>query len=135
MTASPVIIVSYEGREGPFRINVGPSLELSDDAIERASEELWDSIRASFRLSSGSRFALHEAESGRIMSKETLRDPSCMPSFPKYWYLTVDNGYTRGELSAGVGNNIFTRLSEDDENVSLMILCVCLLMSRILPLY
>lgn len=128
-SSSLVIIVSYEGREGSFRINVGPSLELADEEIERASEELWESIRASFRLSPETRIALHEAETGRIMSKETLRDPSCIPSFPKYWYLTVDNGYTRS-ATTNKNNSLITALSGEEENVSYFhCVCVCVLLN------
>lgn len=128
-SSSLVIIVSYEGREGSFRINVGPSLELADEEIERASEELWESIRASFRLSPETRIALHEAETGRIMSKETLRDPSCIPSFPKYWYLTVDNGYTR-PATTNKNNSLTTALSGEEENVSYFhCVCVCVLLN------
>lgn len=132
-SSSLVIIVSYEGREGSFRINVGPSLELADEEIERASEELWESIRASFRLSPETRIALHEAETGRIMSKETLRDPSCIPSFPKYWYLTVDNGYTRS-ATTNKNNSLITALSGEEENVSYFH-CVCFVKYLYIPSY
>ena len=37
-------------------------------------------------------FCLHEAESGRILTKESFRDPSFISCFPRHWYLTVEKG-------------------------------------------
>lgn len=112
MAFYPTIVVSYAGREETFVTGVRPGVELRDEQIDRAAEDLWKSIRQNFQLSTAIRLTLHEAESGRIFTKETLRDPSFIPHFPKYWYLTVENGYSSG-------SSTFTDqfLSEED-NVS-----------------
>ena len=112
MAATPTIIVSYAGREERLEIGVKPSVELGDDEVEKAAEELWNKLRQVFQLTVDSRLTLHETETetGRILSKETFRDPSHIPIFPKYWYLTVDNGYN----TASLANLNFQSLSGED---------------------
>jgi hypothetical protein len=93
MASCPVIIVSYGGREGAFSIGVKPEIELNDVEIDKASENLWKAIRNSFNLPPETRLTIYEAESNRLLTKEALRDPSYIPHFPKYWYLTVDRSH------------------------------------------
>jgi len=85
------ITVSYAGREKRIPLVVSPSLELSDVQVEYAESELHRVVRHVFQLPYESRFYLHEAESGRIMSRETFREPTQLSAFPRHWYLTVEN--------------------------------------------
>jgi len=85
------ITVSYAGREKRIPLVVSPSLELSDVQVEYAESELHRVVRHVFQLPYESLFYLHEAESGRIMSRETFREPTQLSAFPRHWYLTVEN--------------------------------------------
>lgn len=123
MASSPVIVINYGGRDGSFDIGVKPSLELRDDDIDQAADNLWDSIRRLFQFNNETRFAVHEAESNRILTKETFRDPSCIPFFPKYWYITVDNGYHHHTTSTTATSHsasdlAFLSSTGDETNVS-----------------
>ena len=85
------IAVSYAGIDKRIPLVVTPSLELSDEQVMYAESELHRVIRHVFKIPHESLFYLHEAESGRIMSKETFREPTQLSAFPRHWYLTVEN--------------------------------------------
>ena len=85
------ITVSYAGIDKRIPLVVTPSLELSDEQVMYAESELHRVIRHVFKIPHESLFYLHEAESGRIMSKETFREPTQLSAFPRHWYLTVEN--------------------------------------------
>ena len=85
------ITVSYAGTDKRIPLVVTPSLELSDEQVTYAERELHGVIRHVFKIPHESLFYLHEAESGRIMSRETFREPTQLSAFPRHWYLTVEN--------------------------------------------
>lgn len=85
------ITVSYAGIDKRIPLVVTPSLELSDEQVTYAERELHGVIRHVFKIPHESLFYLHEAESGRIMSRETFREPTQLSDFPRHWYLTVEN--------------------------------------------
>ena len=84
------ITVSYNGREKQIPLVVQPSLELSDLQVDQAEFELCGIVRHVFSVPAEAEFCLHETESGRILTKESFRDPSYLTSFPRHWYLTVE---------------------------------------------
>ena len=86
------ITVSYSGREKRIPLSVRPSLELSDVQVDQAELELSGIVSLAFGVPTEVEFCLHEAESGRILTKESFRDPSFISSFPRHWYLTVEKG-------------------------------------------
>lgn len=90
-TATPVIVVTYGGREERLALSVRPCLELSDVEADQAADHVWKTLKEMFSLSSGTEVTLHETESGRTMSKESFRDPAYLLHFPKFWYLTVES--------------------------------------------
>ena len=83
------ITVSYAGGKKAVALAVKPSLVLSDTQVDYAETELRKELVRAFRVIGEATFYLHEAESGRIMSKESFRDPSYCEHFPRYWYLVV----------------------------------------------
>lgn len=83
------ITVSYAGAQKVVSLAVKPSLELSDTQVDYAESELQKEILRAFRVVGEAGFYLHEAESGRIMSKESFREPAYCEHFPRYWYLEV----------------------------------------------
>lgn len=109
MTSTPEIIVSYGDRGDRTCVSIGlvPGVELRDEEVDEATVQLLASVRSAFHIPIESRLTLHETETGRILSNETFRDPTFIPNFPRYWYLTVENGFT--SLST-----MFHSLSEDD---------------------
>ena len=84
------IKVSYNGLEKSLPLVVRPGLELSDLQVDCAEETLHGLVRKAFTLAYDAKFYLHEAESGRIMSVESFRDPANFPRFPPHWYLVVE---------------------------------------------
>ncbi len=95
--AGTSITVSYCGEEKRIPLSVIPSLELSDDQVHRAELELHEQLRTVFQVPSDVLFYLHEAESSRVMSRESLREYSS--SFPSHWYL-VNSREGRDEVIA-----------------------------------
>jgi hypothetical protein len=89
------ITVSYAGKEKRIPLVVRPSLELSDVDVDQAELELCHIVRHVFNIPVESDFSLHEAETSRILTKESFRDPSYLSTFPPHWYLTVEK--TAGE--------------------------------------
>ena len=84
------ITVSFSGREKRIPLVVKPNLELSDEQVDHAEGELQRILRHVFQVSPEARIYLHETMTGRIMSKESFRDPANLPEFPKHWYLTTE---------------------------------------------
>ena len=91
---APKITVSYNGREKRIPLVVQPSLELNDCEVDQAELELCGIVRHVFSIPAEADFTLHEAETSRILTKESFRDPSYIRIFPKYWYLTVEKTAT-----------------------------------------
>ncbi len=83
--ASTSITVSYLGVEKQVPLSIKPCLELSDQEVVHTELELHKQLRRLFQVSSDVQFYLHEAESSRVMSKESFREYS--GSFPSHWYL------------------------------------------------
>lgn len=91
MTEEQVCIaVGYSGKEKLLPLAITPALELSDEQVDWAESVLMRILRHNFHILPGASAYLHEAETGRIMTKESFRDPANLPRFPKHWYLTVD---------------------------------------------
>ena len=88
------VTVSYDEKAETFSVRLRPALELTDREVSQAYEQLWQDVRRFFRLPVDARATLYEAETNRILSRETFRDPCCIPAFPKYWFMRVENGYT-----------------------------------------
>lgn len=86
------ITVSYNGREKRIPLVIQPSLELSDFQVDEAELELFRIVQHVFNVPAEAAFFLHEAETDRIMTKESFRDPSYLQEFPRHWYLTVEKG-------------------------------------------
>ena len=96
------ITVSYTGREKRIPLAVKPSLELSDVDVDQAELGLCNIVRHVFNIPVEAAFSLHEAETSRILTKESFRDPSYLTSFPPHWYLTVEKTTTEaGEEEEG----------------------------------
>lgn len=89
--SSPHITVSYSGGEKRVSLSVKPSLELSDSQVDRAESDLHRLLRRLFAVDSGVPFYLHEVETGRVMSKESFREPSYCLTFPAHWYMVMDS--------------------------------------------
>ncbi len=87
----PTITVSYDGSEKRVALGVQPSLELSDSEVEKAESALHTLLRRLFSVESGCAFYLHEVETGRVMSKESFRQPSYCQTFPTHWFLVLDS--------------------------------------------
>ena len=85
------VTISFSGKEKRIPLVVKPGLELSDEQVDFAESDLFRIIRYVFSISSEARVYLHETESGRIMSKESFRDPANLPEFPRHWYLTTES--------------------------------------------
>lgn len=115
MSRVPEIVVSYGDSGETTRVDIGlvPRLELRDEQVDDATSKLYSFLKSAFHLPSESRLTLYETETGRILSKETFRDPSFVSNFPRYWYLTASNGYSAPPA-------VFQSLSmEDSSTVSL----------------
>lgn len=117
MSTIPEIVVSYGNRGDSTCVGIGvvPSLELRDEQVEEATNNLYNFLRSAFHLPCESRLTLHETESGRILSNETFRDPSFVSNFPRYWYLTAVNGFNAPDITS-----VFQSLSVEDSTVSCM---------------
>lgn len=89
--SSPHITVSYNGGEKRVSLSVQPSLELSDAEVDLAEGELRRLLRKLFNVEQNTAFYLHEVESGRVMSKESFREPGYCTNFPTHWYLEMDS--------------------------------------------
>lgn len=87
MSALLEVTVSYDNKDETFYVGTRPSLELSDLQVDQAYDHLWQDVRRFFHLPMDSRATLYEAETNRILSKETFRDPTCIKKFPKYWFV------------------------------------------------
>ena len=87
------ISVTYEGTEQSIPLVVRPSLELSDEQVDRADSELRGLLRQNFQLPPDSRCFLYEAVSRRFLSAESFRDPSNLPVFPHRWVLSVEPSF------------------------------------------
>ena len=87
----PHIAVSYNGGEKRVSLSVQPSLELSDSEVDNAAGELHKVLRNMFSVEANTAFYLHEVETGRVMSKESFREPKYCQTFPTHWYLVIDN--------------------------------------------
>ena len=94
------VTVSYDDKAETFYVRLRPALELTDREVSLAYEHLWQDVRRFFHLPVDARATLYEAETNRILSKETFRDPCCIPIFPKYWFMRVENGYTNPHPTA-----------------------------------
>ena len=116
MSSIPEIVVSYGDRGDSTCVDIGvlPCLELRDEQVQEATDRLYSFLRSAFHLPYDSRLTLHETENGRILSKETFRDPSFVKQFPKYWYLTAENGYNAASIAP-----TFQSLSVEDSIVSM----------------
>ena len=84
------IKVSFNHQEQVLPLTIRPSLELTDLKVDAAEDELDQALRRAFDIQEDDTFYLHEAESGRILTKETFRDPGYCSSFPTHWYLVVE---------------------------------------------
>ena len=104
--SSPHITVSYNGWEKRVSLSVQPSLELSDAEVDNAEGELRRLLRKLFNVEQSTAFYLHEVESGRVMSKETFREPGYCTNFPTHWYLQMDTyPTTNGSTAMGTNNS------------------------------
>lgn len=103
------ITVSFNRQEEVLPLTIRPSLELSDYKVDAAEDELFKALRKAFAIESDDTFYLHEAESGRIMSKESFRDPGYCSNFPSHWYLVVER------RADGKGNAGYVVSSEREE--------------------
>lgn len=90
--ASNSITVSYFGVEKQVRLSIEPSLELSDEQVLHTELELHEELRRLFQVPQDVLFYLHEAESARVMSRESFREYS--GTFPSHWYLVNNRGQT-----------------------------------------
>ena len=106
------ITVSFNRQEEVLPLTIRPSLELSDYKVDAAEDELFKALRKAFAIESDDTFYLHEAESGRIMSKESFRDPGYCSNFPSHWYLVVER------RPDGKGNAGYVVSSEREEGPS-----------------
>ena len=99
------INVTFSGQEHQLSLSIRPSLELSDFKVDAAEGELDQALRRAFSIKAEERFYLHEAVSGRIMSKESFRDPNYCEEFPRHWYLVVEHSRrkTSGEFTGTEG--------------------------------
>ena len=89
---TPSITVSYNGSEKRVALSVHPSLELTDSQVENAEGELYSLLRRLFNVVDSSlAFYLHEVETGRVMSRESFRQPSYCQNFPTHWYMVLEN--------------------------------------------
>ncbi len=104
------VTVSYGGRERRIPLAVKPGLELSDEQVEFAESDLTKIVRHVFRVAPEFRVDLHETEGGRIMTKESFRDPSYLPDFPRHWYLSTEAIFG----SQNVPPSTTTEVLEDD---------------------
>lgn len=88
------ITINYCGVEKRIGLSVKPSLELSDRQVDSAEHALHARLRELFNVPEDVQFYLHEAETARIMSKESFREPGYTQSFPRHWYLVrpINNG-------------------------------------------
>ena len=84
------IKVSFSGQEQVLPLSIRPSLELSDYKVDTAEDLLDQALRRAFSIQPDATFYLHEAETGRIMSKESFRDPGYCSDFPRHWNLIVE---------------------------------------------
>lgn len=105
------VTVSFGGRERRIPLAVRPALELSDEQVEFAEADLMAIVRHVFRVPSECTVDLHETEGGRIMTRESFRDPSYLPSFPRHWYLTTET------VSAAQNLGPLPTAEEDDEEL------------------
>lgn len=94
----PHITVSYNGGEKRVPLGVQPSLELSDSEVNIAQGELHRVLRKIFCVEQDTPFFLHEVETGRVMSKESFREPNYCVNFPTHWYLVMD-GYATNPIT------------------------------------
>ena len=97
MASTTLITVSYSGVEKRVPLAVEPSIELSDDQVNNAELDLHSRLRELFQVPSGDQFYLHEAETARVMSKESFREYTV--TFPSHWYL-VSSGDSYRETSS-----------------------------------
>lgn len=89
--STPYITVSYSGQEERVCLSVQPSLELSDLQVDHAEGELHLLLRKLFKVEQDITFYLHEAETRRVMSKESFREPRYCKNFPTHWFLVMDS--------------------------------------------
>ena len=99
------ITVGYNGRERRIPLVVQPSLELSDFQVDQAELELCGIVRHVFSVPAEAGFSLHEAETDRILTKESFRDPSYLQTFPTHWYMTLEKPAEAGE-EEGEGDKV-----------------------------
>lgn len=97
----PYVTVSYNGGEKRVPLCVQPSLELSDSEVEQAEGELHKLLRRLFSVEPNVAFYLHEVETGRVMSRESFREPSYCEVFPPHWYMVMDSSSSTGLLDGG----------------------------------
>lgn len=100
------INVTFRRQEHQLSLSVRPSLELSDFKVDAAEGELDQALRTAFSLEAQEKFYLHEAVSGRILSKETFRDPGYCDEFPRHWYLVVEHHGTSRKISGDYANEL-----------------------------
>ena len=98
------ITINYCGVEKRIGLSVQPSLELSDRQVDSAEHDLHARLRDLFHVPEDVLFYLHEAETARIMSKESFREPGYTQNFPRHWYLVrpiINNGATDVDAANG----------------------------------
>lgn len=122
---TPHITVGYKGGEKRVTLSVQPSLELSDSQVDLAESELHRLLRRLFGVDSSAAFYLHEVETGRVMSKESFREPSYCLTFPAHWYMVMasstglmDAQYVNGPITHHVPEDL-SRLGEDMTSLDL----------------
>ena len=84
------VTISYGGKEKRIPLAVRPALELSDEQVAFAETDFMAIVRRVFQVPPDNRAELYETEGGRIMTRESFRDPSYLPNFPRHWYLTTE---------------------------------------------
>ena len=104
---TPYITVSYSGGEKRVGLCMQPSLELSDSEVEQVESELHKLLRRLFNVEPSVSFYLHEVETGRVMSRESFREPSYCQMFPPHWYMVMDSSST-GLLDGGFQVRLMT---------------------------
>lgn len=87
---APHITVSYNGGEKKVSLAVQPGLELSDSEVDNAQTDLHRILRKLFNVDQGQTFHLYEVVTGRVMSKESFREPTYCHTFPNHWYMVLD---------------------------------------------